>query len=194
MKPIDMTLPKEDSPGVYLIRCLVNNATYCGSSLLVRRRLQLHVSALRAGKCLVALFQRDWNAYGEEQFEFLVCWKPAGELYYWEESLTLLSDSLDDFGGYNKMLGNRVWSLSSRIKNSEVKLIKKRKFSPLPGHYSNPRLTSEYMRTFCQGHTPFFRSEPLLTAEMDQATKSLQLQQHLAEYRRIELTKARNRH
>lgn len=193
MKPTDMPLPKEDSPGVYLIRCLINNATYSGSSLRARRRIQLHVSALRAGNSLADLLQLDWNAYGEEQFEFLVCPKPAGELYYWEESLTLLSDSLDDFGGYNRMLGNRVWSLSSRIKNSEVKLTKKGKFSPLPGHYSNPRLTSAYMRTFCQGNTPFFKSERLLTSAMDQATKSLQLQQHLAEYRRIDLPKARRR-
>ena len=182
-----MTFPIEDEPGVYIIRCRANNATYCGSSVHLRTRLEAHVSLLRRGICLVALLQRDWNTFGEGQFEFLACHRPSSELYFLEEQLTLLSDSMDDNGGYNKMLSNRVWSLSSRIKNSEQKLIKKRKLSPLPGHFGKQRLTSAYMRTFCQGSTPFFKSEPLLlTTAMDPAEKHLQLQAQLAKYSRFE--------
>lgn len=181
-----MTLPVEDAPGVYIIRCRVNNATYTGSSLRLRRRLHLHVSLLRAGCSGANLLQRDWDKFGEDEFEFLACHKPPDELLRWEELITLLSDSLDDRGGYNKMLGQSVWSLSARIKNTEVKLIKKRKFSPLPGLTANPRLTSSYLRTFCQGSTPFFKSEPLLTEEMDQTMKRWQLQQHLAEFNRFD--------
>lgn len=141
---------------------------------------------LRSGCSGANLLQLDWNTFGEDEFEFLACYKPLDELLYWEELMTLLNDSLDDCGGFNKMLGNRVWSLSSRIKNSEQKLIKKRKFSPLQGLFNNPRLTSAYMRTFCQGSTPFFKSEPLLTAAMEQTTKHLQQKQHLAEFIRFD--------
>jgi len=194
MNAAEMNLSVQDMPGVYVIRCRVNNATYTGSSLRLRRRLQLHISLLRTGCNGAQLLQRDWDSFGEDEFEFLACHKPPDEILYWEELLTLLADSLDDCGGYNRMLGQSVWSLSARIKNTEVKLIKKRKFSPLPVPFSNPRLTSSYLRTFCQGSTPFFKSEPLLTAEMDQTTKRLQLQQHLAEYIRFDLPKPRNRH
>lgn len=178
-----------DEPGIYIIRCKATNATYTGSSLTLRRRLQSHVYQLRAGNNGAKLLQRDWNRFGEDEFEFLACHKPAKELLEWEELITLLADSLDDFGGYNKMLGQWVWSLSSRIKNTEVKLTKKRKFSPLPALCGNPRLSRSYLRTFCQGSTPFFKSEPLLTTEVDQTEKRLQLQQHLAEYLRFDLKK-----
>jgi hypothetical protein len=185
--------PLNDHPGVYIIRCKANNATYTGSSLHVRRRLQLHVSLLRTGSCLVALMQKDWNQYGEDQFEFLMFQKPPHELYYWEELITMLADSLDDCGGFNKMLGNRVWSLSSRIKNSEQKLIKKRKLSPLPSLISNERLTSCYLHSFCQGTMPFIKSEPLLTTTMDPALKQSELQKHLASSVRFDPAKPKRR-
>jgi hypothetical protein len=182
MKLPELILSKDDAPGVYIIRCRANNATYCGSSLLLRRRLKLHVSLLRSGRSGANLLQYDWNRFGEDQFEFFGCHKPAADLFRLEESLTLLSDSLDDCGGYNKMLGNRAWSLSSRIKNSEVKLTKQRKFSPLPAHSSNLRLTSAYMRTFCQRSTPFCQSEPWLTNPMAQSAKRSRLQELLIGY------------
>lgn len=185
-----MNFSVQDAPGVYIIRCKANSATYTGSSRRLRKRLQLHVSRLRAGFSDAPLLQRDWDRFGEAEFEFLACHKPVDELYYWEELITVLSDSLDDRGGYNRMLGERVWSLSSRIKNTEAKLTKKRKFSLLPVPSSNLRLTHSYLRTFCQGSTPLFKSEPLLTSEMDQPTKRLQLQQYLAEYVRFDLRKA----
>lgn len=190
MNASEETIPVADKPGIYIIRCRVNGATYAGSSLHLRKRLQSHISQLRANCCLVELLQYDWNFHGEDQFEFLACHKPIDELNNLEESLTLVSDSLDDFGGYNKMLGKRTWSLSSRIKNSEQKLIKRRKFLLLPGYSSNIRLAGSYVRTYCQRSTPFYKSELLLICEMDIATKRLKLQEQLAEFVRFDLTRA----
>ncbi len=58
-----------DGPGVYQIKCIANGATYTGSSIRLRSRLQLHVNLLRTGRNGAALMQQDWDAYGESQFE-----------------------------------------------------------------------------------------------------------------------------
>ena len=177
---------RDGEPGVYIIRCRANGATYTGSSLRARTRLSLHVSLLRSGRSDAHHLQHDWNLYGEHEFEFWLCSKPADELLWWEETLTMLSDSLDDFGGYNKMLGNRLWSISSRIKNTEEKLRMKGKFSPLPGLPRKGRLINDYLRTFCQGTTPVFLAGSMPREKLEPAIKCVQLKQHLAEYVRFD--------
>lgn len=186
VKQLEVPHSFDDVAGIYIIRCLANNATYTGASLSLRRRLISHLSLLRSGGNGVHLLQLDWDRYGEDQFEFLACQKPPSDLVQWEEVITLLTDSLDDYGGYNRKLGDRVWTLSSRIMNTEQKLIKRGKFSPLTVPYSHPRLNSSYRRTFCQGSTPFFKSEPLLTNAMDRVAKRLKLEAHIAEFVRLD--------
>jgi len=126
--------------GVYLIRCLANGKTYCGSSLRVEQRLQLHVSLLRTGLSPTKHMQLDWQKHGEGAFEFLWCNKPIDEIHYWEQKITLLTGSLDDHGGYNKMLANSGWTPSSRIRNTESKLYQRGKYSYLPGVIRSQRL------------------------------------------------------
>jgi hypothetical protein len=175
-----------DAPGVYIIRCRSNQATYTGSSLRVRSRLQMHLALLRGGCNGVSLLQSDWNTFGEVNFEFLACNVATTMLFQQEEVMTLLNDSLDDFGGYNRMLGNRLWSLSSRIRNSEQKLMRRRKYFEIPGRPVNPRLSEDYVRTFCQRSTPFFKFEPLLAVPLDLAAKRMNLREQLAVFVQIE--------
>ncbi len=58
------------SPGVYIILCIANNKRYYGQSRNVSARLSQHKSRLRNNKHEVTELQRDFNIYGEENFEF----------------------------------------------------------------------------------------------------------------------------
>jgi group I intron endonuclease len=63
------------SPGVYCIRCVVNNARYYGETEQRRGlagRISKWKSKLRANKEKNLSMQKDWNLFGEENFEFLV--------------------------------------------------------------------------------------------------------------------------
>lgn len=57
--------------GVYLIRCMVNDRCYVGSSVSISDRFDQHRSALRLGKHR-AIFQADWNEHGATSFDFFV--------------------------------------------------------------------------------------------------------------------------
>jgi hypothetical protein len=167
--------PLHELAGVYLIKCLANGKTYTGSSRRVEERLQLHVSLLRIGLSPTKHMQRDWDKHGEDAFEFLWCNKPIDEILHWEEKITMLTDSLDDHGGYNRMLSNGAWSPSSRARNTEAKLHRSRKFSYLPGVIRSHRLDAEYVRSFCQDSTPFVELEPRLFETVDGPTAKTEL-------------------
>ena len=167
--------PLSEQAGVYVIRCTANGRSYCGSSTKVEERLQLHVALLRTGLSPTLHLQKDWKKYGEDAFEFRWCHKPINELLEWEERITLLTGSLDDHGGYNRMVANGSWSPSSRIRNTEVKLHRKRKFSYLPGLDRSQRLNPQYVRSFCQASTSFATLEPELMVTVDPATVSADL-------------------
>jgi hypothetical protein len=175
----------DDQPGVYVIRCTVNGASYTGSSAKVLNRLRLHVTLLRSGSSRLDHLQRDWDTYGSEAFEMHWCHKPLEELWYWEEAVTMLTDSMIDHGGYNKMLGNRAWSLSSRVRNTEEKLHKTRKFFFLPGVVKSQRLNSGYVHSFCQGVTAFSALEPVLAEGLAPSRASRASKERLAGYRRF---------
>ena len=167
--------PLSEQAGVYVIRCTANGRSYCGSSVRVEQRLQLHVALLRTGLSPTLHLQEDWRVHGEDAFDFLWCNKPINELLGWEARITLLTGSLDDHGGYNRMVADGSWSPSSRIRNTEVKLHKKRKFCYLPGVDRSLRLNPQYVRTFCQASTSFAKLEPKLMVTIDPATVNADL-------------------
>ena len=171
--PVDTTIAIGEEPGIYLIRCLANNATYTGASLLPRTSIETHLSQLRAGASPAYRMQHDWDFYGKDLFEFMFCAKPVAELAHWEETMTLLLDSLDDTGGYCRQFGGRDWSLSSRVRDTEEKLRKGGKFSFLPGVTATERINPMYLRTYCVASVPFSVSDPLLTMKMDPVRKRM---------------------
>ena len=162
--------PLSEQAGVYVIRCTANCRSYCGSSVRVERRLQLHVALLRSGLSPALHLQKDWKVHGEDAFKFQWCNKPVNELLEWEERITFLTGSLVDHGGYNRMVANGSWSPSSRIRNTETKLLKKGKFSYLPGIDRSQRLNPQYVRSFCEVSTSFATSEPELMMTVDPST------------------------
>jgi group I intron endonuclease len=58
--------------GVYIIRNIVNNNIYIGSSVNIKKRFCQHRNSLRKNKHHNKYLQHSWNKYGEENFEFVV--------------------------------------------------------------------------------------------------------------------------
>ena len=69
ISPVDTTIAIGEEPGIYLIRCLANNATYTGASLLPRTSIETHLSQLRAGASPAYRMQQDWDLYGKKQHD-----------------------------------------------------------------------------------------------------------------------------
>lgn len=59
-------------PGLYMIRCLVNNWRYYGESCNVSGRLASHKSYLNRQIHPNRRFQKDWDLYGEHNFDFII--------------------------------------------------------------------------------------------------------------------------
>jgi group I intron endonuclease len=56
--------------GIYCIRCMANGRVYVGSALRIDLRWNLHRSDLRRGQHRSIRFQRAWNKYGADAFEW----------------------------------------------------------------------------------------------------------------------------
>jgi group I intron endonuclease len=58
--------------GIYIIKNLVNNKIYIGSSVNIGNRFNQHKNSLRKNKHHNKYLQKSWNKHGEENFEFIV--------------------------------------------------------------------------------------------------------------------------
>lgn len=58
--------------GIYQFRNTVNKKAYIGSSVEVTKRKENHIHSLRKGKHHNIHFQRAWDKYGEDSFEYKV--------------------------------------------------------------------------------------------------------------------------
>jgi group I intron endonuclease len=56
--------------GIYIIRNLLNNKVYIGSSIGIKGRIQKHKSQLRGNYHSNRYLQNAWNKYGEDSFVF----------------------------------------------------------------------------------------------------------------------------
>lgn len=68
--PVPNRMAPRQLPGVYMILCLANNKRYYGESNNVSSRISQHKSRLRRNIHEIPELQRDFNLYGEENFEF----------------------------------------------------------------------------------------------------------------------------
>ena len=145
---------KYEPAGIYIIRCTVNGACYVGKAKRVLQRLHDHQNKLRKGMHDIPLLQRDWNRHGKERFTFNYLPVRVDRLIEWEEFMIMLTDALETEGGYNRMLGQKEWSVSVRIRKSERKLTKSGKFRPLPQSWPDERIDKTYCETFCLAYQP----------------------------------------
>lgn len=72
--PVPNRMAPRQLAGIYMILCLVNNKRYYGESKNVSARLSQHKSRLRRNLHEISELQRDFNIYGEENFEFSPLW------------------------------------------------------------------------------------------------------------------------
>ena len=56
--------------GIYMIRCKINNKIYIGRSKNIKDRWKQHKKELRNNKHCNKNIQKDWNKYGQDNFEF----------------------------------------------------------------------------------------------------------------------------
>jgi hypothetical protein len=72
--PVPNRMAPVQAPGVYMILCRANNKRYFGQSANVSARLSQHRSRLRRNIHEIPELQRDFNLYGEDNFDFAVIW------------------------------------------------------------------------------------------------------------------------
>jgi len=84
-------------PGIYQIRCKVNNKKYIGEAVNILDRLAKHSRQLLNGSSDCSSLQLDWNLYGAHQFEasVLFCGKE------WEEKGKRLEKEKEIICSYN---------------------------------------------------------------------------------------------
>lgn len=81
--PVSNQIQPRKQPGLYMIRCIVNDMRYYGESKNVSGRLASHKSYLRRQIHPCRPLQNDWNIYKSEHFEFVVLFMGP----HWENRL-----------------------------------------------------------------------------------------------------------
>lgn len=112
--------------GVYIIKNIVNNKIYIGSSVDIHKRWKEHIRLLRNNKHKNKYLQDDWNKYGEHEFEFTIEEETVylkKEVLEIEQKYLNLYKSFDKNTGYNvcKFAGSSLgikWSEESKQKCS----------------------------------------------------------------------------
>lgn len=112
-----------DIAAIYLIRNLVNNKIYVGSSRTVAYRWSNHRYFLKKNGHCNEILQRAWNKYGEDSFEFRVLEKLKDESLLIEQEqywLDLLTPEYNILKVAGRTTGHK-WSSESRAKLSASK-------------------------------------------------------------------------
>lgn len=58
--------------GAYMISCIASGKVYVGSSGDIRKRMEVHIRTLRAGRHVNSELQADFDLHGENKFSFSV--------------------------------------------------------------------------------------------------------------------------
>lgn len=104
--------------GVYVLKNIVNNKSYIGSSSNIGNRITKHMSLLRHNKHDNNLLQKDFNLYGEKSFII-------GILEFSRSNLSIIEQKYVDLYNpeYNitKEVINNIPSIESRLKMSKTR-------------------------------------------------------------------------
>lgn len=130
-----------DKPGVYFIENLINGKIYIGSSTMrVMKRIEHHISMLRAGKHKNIYLQHAFDKYGETNFT-------ASVIENTEKHITLEREQY--YIDNNQNLYN-INPLASGTPNMSTDTILKRA-ATMKRKYASGEIQS----TFTKGHTPW---------------------------------------
>jgi group I intron endonuclease len=132
-----------EKPGVYVIENLMNNKVYIGSSVMrVMKRIEHHVSMLRANKHKNAHLQNAFNKYGETSFCASIIENTEKHKTLEREQYWINQHNFDDLYNINPLAsGTPNMSKETILKRSET--MKKK--------YASGELESNFKK----GHTPW---------------------------------------
>ena len=153
----------DERPGVYLIQCKENNATYVGAaekSMSLRQRMGEVVSTLLHRRHSSPLLQKDWNLYGAENFGWWAQYcSSKAEALQTEKWLVKLAHAFEDHGGYCERTPTNC--VSASLRETERKFAK----AGTPGYEFlderniDSRIHPTLVQTFCQGIRPLVRTK-----------------------------------
>lgn len=178
----------KNSPGVYKVQNNVNSTIYIGSSIKVSNRIKQHLRDLRSNRHPNDKFQKNWNKYGEESFEFSILeyvddvkFLLEREQYYLD---TILHADIDDevFENIGLNLTRRAennlgYKLSeeSKFKMSLAKAVKSTRLYYIDFTNINPEYTCEITENFksVDENNPFFGKKHTETTKEVMSSKKL---------------------
>lgn len=175
-------MEKLNISGVYVIECLANSARYVGQANVLINRLRAHRRKLLLGLHEIPLLQADWNKFGQYSFVAWTTPVPRECLDAVERQTTLFTRSLEDWGGYNRAIV-KDRSISARIRDTETKLIRARKFSLLPNTIGWERINPIQLRRFCQSSVPMQDQYARVNSDSSSTMHSTALEMHWSQHR-----------
>jgi predicted GIY-YIG superfamily endonuclease len=139
--------------GVYMIHNLINDKRYFGSARNCLSRMKMHQSSLRRGDHRNIPLMQEWEEFGQDAFEFILVQETAtlSEARQLENELIGRYHTHDLQSGYNQMHNGR-WSPAARMRNTEKKLIAKRKYTLLPGVSLDTPMAPIFVQSTKKGH------------------------------------------
>ena len=145
---------KKQKSGIYCIENIQTNKKYIGQSVDINDRWRRHISKLNHNSHYNDYFQKAWNKYGKESFEFYVLEYCSvkdldeREIYYIELYQTTNRDL-----GYNLRSGGQnggsmfteesIKKLSQSIKNSYTEELKNQRSKDALEQWSNPEIKAK---------------------------------------------------
>ena len=96
--------------GIYVWVCAVNGKVYVGSAKNIAVRRTAHLRALKSGNHHSPHFQRAWNAYGPEAFEFVVLEEVEDEVWLRAKETVWLNRLQSFKGGFGYNIARDGWS------------------------------------------------------------------------------------
>ena len=165
---------------IYIIFNLAAGKQYVGKTRNLDSRYSAHVSRLRTGKHEIPELQSDWDRDGEHSFIWVDVLLRAGQMQarMLEDLLIDTLETTEPTLGYNRMT-SRGWSLHTRLRDVERKLIRAGGFKLMPGVKLDDPISRRYLDSVWKGHGKVKVEQPEET-ECEEQLDSLR-QQHEGE-------------
>ena len=135
-----------------MIRCKVNDKCYVGQSTNIKNRWRTHKYKLRHNKHSSKEMNKDWNTYGEDNFEFKIiqeCTKD--ELYDLEKKYIKEYRGYED--GYNQTIGGD--KMEGYVCSEETKDKIKKLVSGENNPFYGKKHTEETRKKMSENHADF---------------------------------------
>ena len=111
---------------VYMIKNIINNKVYIGSTIKLKKRIIVHFNLLKNKKHTSIKLQRSWNKHGEESFRFYIIEENIDIKFLIEREQFYIDTYNSVKNGFNltpkagTTLGNK-WSEESKLTYSKMK-------------------------------------------------------------------------